>query len=201
MVKTIKQILTKAAQNHRQPALNALPCRSVNLEQAYIQPGVRNRLGEDQWYLWRHFAKIARGFFCFVSFFLFLRFATFQWSQMANATIFSETSVTESFVSTLLGAADRAMWEHIECPSFEDSVSLRWFVRGRRLQLVSNIFTLGRLWGSGHRESFQKRSGQPVERGENQIIVVIINGIFAINMIFKPPGRDCILWIFRWLRI
>ena len=162
---------------------------------------MRNRLGEDQWYLWRHFAKIARGFFCFVSFFLFLRFATFQWSQMANATLFSETSVTESFVSTLLGAADRAMWEHIECPSFEDSVSLRWFVRGRRLQLVSNIFTLGRLWGSGHRESFQKRSGQPVERGENQIIVVIINGIFAINMIFKPPGRDCILWIFRWLRI
>ena len=201
MVKTIKQILTKAAQNHWQPALNALPCRSVNLGQVYIQPGVRNRLGEDQWYLWRHFAKIARGFFCFVSFFLFLRFATFQWSQMANATIFSETSVTESFVSTLLGAADRAMWEYIECPSFEDSVSLRWFVRGRRLQLVSNIFTLGRLWGSGHRESFQKRSGQPVERGENQIIVVIINGIFAINMIFKPPGRDCILWIFRWLRI
>ena len=92
---------------------------------------MRNRLGEDQWYLWRHFAKIARGFFCFLSFFLFSRFATFQWSQMANATLFSETSVTESFVSTLLGAADRAMWEYIECPSFEDSVSLRWFVRGK----------------------------------------------------------------------
>ena len=26
---------------------------------------MRNRLGEDQWYLWRHFAKIARGFFLF----------------------------------------------------------------------------------------------------------------------------------------